>query len=126
MDQPRDGRATDARSLKKLELIWFVSLLTGGATVALLLSLTGTTKPETAINIVAWTFLPAAAAVGLWVRRQRQRAGSMSLDDVRTRIDTEAVRSAKASKGEVYAVKVLRRQEPRLSLKDAAELVRQL
>ncbi|MCH6162953.1 hypothetical protein [Streptomyces marispadix] len=126
MNQPTNGRVRDARSLKKLELIWFLSLLSVAAAVILLLSLTGATTPETAVTIVAWTFVPAAGIVSVWVRRQRQRANSMALDDVRERIDVEAVRSVKASKGEVRAVKELRRQEPRLSLKDAAELVRQL
>lgn len=125
-NQPRNGRPTDAQSLKRFELISFVSLLTVAAAGVLLLSLTDTTSTETAINIVAWIFIPIAVGVNLWLRRQKQRANSMSLDDVRDRIDTDAVRSVKASKGEVWAVKELRRQEPRLSLKDAAELVRGL
>ncbi|QPP06249.1 hypothetical protein G4Z16_07395 [Streptomyces bathyalis] len=125
-NQSRGGRTTDARSLKKLELIWFVSLLSAAVVGFLLLSLTGTTTPGTAITIIAWIFVPAALLLNIWLRRQRQRANSMSLDDVRDRIDADAVRSVKASKGEVPAVKELRRQEPRLSLKDATELVRQL
>jgi len=125
-NQPRGGRTTDARSLKKLELIWFVSLLTAAVAGVLLLSLTGTTTTETAISIVAWIFIPIAVGLNIWLRRQKQRARSMSPDDVRDRIDADAVRSVKASKGEVSAVKELRRQEPRLSLKDAMELVRQL
>lgn len=125
-NQPTNGRATNARDLKKLELIWFVSLLLAAGAGVLLLSLTGVTTPETAISIVAWIFIPAALGLNFWIRRQRQRAGSMSLDDVRDRIDADTVRSVKASKGEVPAVKELRRQEPRLSLKDAVELVRSL
>ncbi|SCK37514.1 hypothetical protein H181DRAFT_03186 [Streptomyces sp. WMMB 714] len=125
MNQAGNSRTTDVRSLKKLELISFVSLLTLAVAGVLLLSLTGSTT-ETAINIVAWIFVPLAVGINIWLRRQKQRAGSMSLDDVRDRIDTDAVRSVKASKGEVSAVKELRRQEPRLSLKDAMEMVRQL
>jgi hypothetical protein len=126
MNQPTNGRVRDARSLKKLEMIWFLSLLGVAAAGILLLSLTGAATPETAITIVAWIFVPLALGLSFWLRRQKQRANSMALDDVRERIDVEAVRSVKASKGEVRAVKELRRQEPRLSLKDAAELVRQL
>jgi hypothetical protein len=126
MNQPTNGRVRDARSLKKLEMIWFLSLLGVAAAGILLLSLTGAATPETAITIVAWIFVPLALGLSFWLRRQKQRANSMALEDVRERIDVEAVRSVKASKGEVRAVKELRRQEPRLSLKDAAELVRQL
>lgn len=125
-NQPTNGRATNARDLKKLELIWFVSLLLTAVAAVLLLSLTGATSTESALNIVAWIFIPAAVGLNFWIRRQRQRANSMSLDDVRARIDADTVRSVKASKGEVPAVKELRRQEPRLSLKDAVELVRSL
>ncbi|OEU85949.1 hypothetical protein DB35_11230 [Streptomyces abyssalis] len=124
-NQPRDRR-TDARSLKKFELISFLSLLALATAGILLLSLTDTTTTETAINIVAWIFIPIAAVISIWVRKQRQRASSLSPTDVRDRIDTDAVRSVKASKGEASAVKELRRQEPRLPLKDAVELVRQL
>jgi hypothetical protein len=125
-NQPRNGRVRDARSLKKLELIWFLSLLAVAAAGILLLSLTGAATPAKAVTIMAWVFVPLALGLSFWLRRQKQRANSMALDDVRDRIDVEAVRSVKASKGEVRAVKELRRQEPRLSLKDAAELVRQL
>lgn len=125
-NQPQDGRPRDAQSLKKLEMILFFSLLAGASAGILLLSLTGTTTTETAINIVAWIFVPLAVALNIWLRRQKHRAGSPSLDDVRARIDADAVRSVRANKGEASAVKELRRQEPRLRLADALELVRQL
>lgn len=125
-NQPTNGRTPDAQSLKKLELISFVSLLAVAATGILLLSLTGTTTTETAITIVAWIFIPIAAVFNIWLRKQKKRSSSISLDDVRARIDADAVRSARANKGDASAVKELRRQEPRLPLKDAVELVRQL
>lgn len=127
-NQPPNGRAKDARSLKKIEMYWFVGLLALAVAVVLALSLTGT-PVGAAVQIMAWIYVPIAVVVSFWLRRQKRLAmphESMSLDDVRARIDVEAVRSVKASKGEVRAVKELRRQEPRLSLKDAAELVRQL
>ncbi|RAJ63567.1 hypothetical protein K378_03682 [Streptomyces sp. Amel2xB2] len=124
-NQARDGRTVDPRSLKKLELISFVSLVAVAIAGILLLSLTGTAI-ATAVNIVAWIFIPVAAVFNIWLRKQKRRNSSMSFEDVLNRIDPDAVRSVKANKGEVSAVKELRRQEPRLSLKDAVDLVKQL
>ncbi|OEV30328.1 hypothetical protein AN219_11570 [Streptomyces nanshensis] len=129
--QPRGTHTSDARSLKKIEMYWFVGLLVLAVTVVLALSLTGTPIGE-AVQIMAWVYVPIAVVVSFWLRRRRrltmpqQQQVSMSLDDVRDRIDADAVRSLKASRGEASAVKELRRQEPRLPLKDAVELVRQL
>ncbi|NLU76541.1 hypothetical protein HCC61_28620 [Streptomyces sp. HNM0575] len=127
-NQPRDGQTSDARSLKTIEMYWFVGLLILAVAVVLGLSLTGTPIGE-AIQIMAWIYVPLAVVVSFWLRRRKRLTmpqQSTSLDDVRDRIDTDAVRSVKASKGEVRAVKELRRQEPRLSLKDAVEMVKQL
>jgi hypothetical protein len=127
-NQPRDGRTSDARSLKKIEMYWFVGLLVLAVAVVLALTLTGT-PIGAAVQIMAWIYVPIAVGVNFWLRRQKRLAmpqQSMSLDEVRQRIDADTVRSVKANKGEVSAVKELRRQEPRLSLRDAMELVRQL
>ncbi|OEV11001.1 hypothetical protein AN218_14915 [Streptomyces nanshensis] len=109
-------------------MYWFVGLLLLAVAVVLALTLTGT-PIGAAIQIMAWIYVPIAVVVNFWLRRRKRLAMpqlSMSLDDVRDRVDTDGLRSVKANKGEVSAVKELRRQEPMLSLKDAVDLVRQL
>lgn len=63
-------------------------------------------------------------------RRRQERAyedkfGS-SLDQVRSSIDVQAVRRVRDEKGDVPAIRVLRRQAPEVPLKEAVKLVQGL
>lgn len=126
--RPRNPRRRipAARTLQELELTACAVLVLGAAGGVPLLSLSGLTTTETAVNIVGWTLLPPAAAFSVWLRRQRKRRISMAFEDVRDRVDAAALRSLRAGKGEMEAVKELRRQEPRLSVADAQQLLRRL
>jgi hypothetical protein len=73
---------------------------------------------------MAMMFALAAAAVAFWELRRRPAAST-------TPVEIEpglaaAVRAERESAGEVAAVRMLRTEQPELSLVDAAQLVRGL
>jgi len=129
-NKPRESapdRRTAPRSSTSKALLGTAAVLAVAAGVWLLLTLTGVASAGSALTMIAWVLIPLAVGFDLWTRRKRRRrAQPASLDDARRQIDTVALRVMKDQKGEVRAVKEVRRQVPGLSLADAVQLVRSL
>lgn len=120
--------ARDLQQIKKLEMYWFLGLLLLAVVAITVLALTGTSV-GTAIQYTAWVFILAAGALSVWIKRQKRLAmpgRAQFVEQARERADLDAVRLAKQTKGDATAVKELRRQEPKLSLTEAVEIVKGL
>ena len=118
----------DLQQIKKLEMYWFLGLLLLAVVAITVLALTGISVGN-AIQYTAWVFILAVAAVNVWIKRQKRLAmpsRAQFVEQARERADLDAVRQAKQTKGNATAVKELRRQEPKLSLTEAVDIVKGL
>lgn len=106
--------------------LWFATLATFAGSVYLL---TNTALVAGALLMLA-SILCGGTAETRAVRQRQYRAYEekygASLEQVRTRVDTHAVRRMRDEKGDVHAVRMLRRQAPEVPLKDAVKLVQDL
>lgn len=110
-------------------LVWWVAIVATAAAVWAVLVLSGATDGATALKGVGGALIIVAGLVDGFVRhrkRTRSRQLASSPEAIRQQVDTDSIRAARERRGEVYAVKELRKQMPQLSLADAVKTVRSL
>ncbi|GGO47719.1 hypothetical protein GCM10012287_20990 [Streptomyces daqingensis] len=131
-NQPRGnasgGTPPGPQSQNRTMLKIFLGLLVVAAVAWLALVLTDAAKPSDALVTVGGAFVILAAITDATMRHKRQarQRSPFSLDDIRQRVDSDALRQLRDSKGEVPAVKELRKQVPEASLLDATKVIRSL
>jgi hypothetical protein len=131
-NQPRDnasgGTPPSPRSQNRTMLMVFLGLLALAAVAWLVLVLTDAAKPSDALVTVGGAFVILAAITDATMRHKRQARQSrpFSVDDILRQVDGDALRRLRDEKGEVPAVKELRKQVPGASLLDATKVVRGL
>ena len=112
-----------------------IMVLVGGVVAAVLLYLVVRALLDYGSLAVAPISILVVAVVGGWLLDRSQKAKrsqaldrrfGQSLDNVRAHIDVEALRHVRDTRGELQAVRALRKQVPELNLAQAAELVRTL
>ncbi|MFC4494152.1 hypothetical protein ACFPA8_08395 [Streptomyces ovatisporus] len=110
-------------------LMIFLGLLAVAACVWLVLVLTDAAEPSDALVAVGGAFVILAAITDATIRHKRQARQKQrfpSVDAIRRHVDSDALRQVRDQKGEVPAVKELRKQVPEVSLADAVKVIRSL